>query len=116
VPSQLSSSPVSSALRKCRSARREHLCGDTLATGPVTTGHEGPPFVISVSPDHRYFLDQYAQPILIKGDSPWAMMTDVSPGQAERWFSTRERQGFNAAIISLLGNPDNGGPHEDGST
>jgi hypothetical protein len=36
---------------------------------------EGPPFVTSVSPSGRYFLDQYGTPILLKGDSPWALMT-----------------------------------------
>src|SRR3954453_15166743 len=77
-------------------------------------GVGGPPFVTSVSPDHRYFLDQYGEPILLKGDAPWSLMTDVSSAQAELYFSTREEQGFNAAIISLLGNPVNGGPHEDG--
>jgi len=33
---------------------------------------EGPPFVTSVSPNGRYFLDQYGRPLLLKGDSPWA--------------------------------------------
>lgn len=99
-----------------------HITGanaQSEAPWPIATSRpdpEGPPFITSVSPDHRYFLDQYGKPILIKGDSPWSMMTDLSPAQAEFWFSTRERQKFNASIVSLLGSPDNGGPNEDGST
>ena len=83
---------------------------------PPRAGPAGPPFVTSVSPNGRHFLDQYGQPILLKGDAPWSLLTDLSPAQAELYFSTREQQGFNAAIISLLGNPANGGPSEDGST
>ena len=77
---------------------------------------EGPPFVTSVSPDGRHLLDQYGAPILIRGDAPWSLMVDLSPEQAELYFSTRQRQGFNTAIVSLLGAPANGGPHDDGST
>ena len=77
---------------------------------------DGPPFVSSVDPGGRFFLDQYGAPILLRGDSPWSMMTKLSPDQAEFWFATRERQGFNAAIVSLLGSLGNGGPSEDGRT
>ncbi len=76
----------------------------------------GRPFVTSVGPSRRYFLDQYGKPILIKGDSPWALMTKLSPSQADLWFTDREQQGFNAAIISLIGATANGGPNADGST
>ncbi len=64
---------------------------------------EGPPFVTSVSPNGRYFLDQYGRPLLLHGDSPWALMTLLSPQQAQLWFADRQTQGFNAAIISLIG-------------
>ncbi|GAB3317602.1 DUF4038 domain-containing protein [Geodermatophilus aquaeductus] len=76
----------------------------------------GPPFVTSVSPDRRYFLDQYGQPILVRGDAPWSFMTDVSPAQAELYLSTRAEQGYNAVVVSLLGSTGNGGPRDDGST
>jgi hypothetical protein len=76
----------------------------------------GHPYVTSVSPSGRYFLDQYGKPILVKGDSPWALMTRVSPTEAKFWFTDREKRGFNAAIISLVGAIGNGGPSSDGST
>ena len=53
---------------------------------------EGPPFVTSVSANGRYFLDQYGRPLLLKGDSPWALMTRLSPEQARLWFADRRRQ------------------------
>jgi hypothetical protein len=76
----------------------------------------GPPFATSVSPDGRYFLDQYGRPLLLHGDSPWALMTRLSPRQARLWFADRRRQGFNAAIISLIGATANGAPSDDGAT
>jgi hypothetical protein len=77
---------------------------------------EGPPFVTSVSHDGRWFRDQYGRPILVKGDSPWALMTRLSPRQARLWFADRRRQGFNAAIVSLIGATMNGAPSDDGAT
>jgi hypothetical protein len=84
-------------------------------TTPRAGGH-GLPFISSVAPGGRYFLDQYGKPILVKGDAPWALLTKVSPDQARSWFETRRSQGFNAAIVSLIGATANGGPQEDGST
>src|SRR6478752_896562 len=44
------------------------------APAPSTQAtHEGSPFVTSVSPNGRYFLDQYGKPLLVHGDSPWAL-------------------------------------------
>jgi len=77
---------------------------------------EGPPYVASVSPSGRYFLDQYGKPLLLHGDSPWALMTKLSPEQARLWFADRQNQGFNAAIISLIGASENGAPSDDGAT
>ncbi len=73
-------------------------------------------FVTTVSADGRYFLDQAGRPLLVRGDSPWSLLTDLSPSQAELWFDNREKNGFNAAIVSLVGSSGNGGPHDDGST
>ena len=55
----------------------------SMALVPPRAGPGGPPFITSVSADRRYFLDQYGAPILLKGDAPWSLMTDLSPGQAE---------------------------------
>src|SRR5215216_3347146 len=83
---------------------------------PREAAPEEPPFVTSVSPDGRYFLDQHGRPLLLHGDSPWALMTRLSPRQARRWFADRQRQGFNAAIVSLIGATANGAPSDDGAT
>jgi len=76
----------------------------------------GPPFATAVSGDGRYLVDQYGKPLLVHGDSPWALITKVSPAQAEQWFADRQRNGYNAAIVSLIGATANGGPSDDGGT
>ena len=76
----------------------------------------GPPFVTAVSADRRHLVDQYGKPLLVRGDLPWAMMTRISPEQAATWFANRQRIGYNAAIVSLIGAVDNGGPSNDGRT
>jgi hypothetical protein len=73
-------------------------------------------FVTSVDAGGRFFRDQRGDPILIRGDSPWAGLTRWSPDQARLWFDDRERTGFNAAIISLIGAVANGAPSDDGAT
>ena len=75
-----------------------------------------PPFVTGVSGDGRYFVDQYGRPLLVRGDSPWSLLLDATADQVETYASTRAGQGFNAAIVSLLGATSNGGPSDDGST
>ncbi len=73
-------------------------------------------YVTTVSPNGRYFLDQNGAPILIKGDSPWAPISDLSAAQVEQWAADRQSYGFNAAIVSLIGAPQNGGQFKNGAT
>ena len=81
---------------------------------PSETG--GLPFVTGIASDGRHFVDQYGRPILVRGDSPWALMTRLSPEDAQAWFDDRRRHGVNAAIMSLIGAAANGAPHDDGTT
>lgn len=76
----------------------------------------GARYVTGVAANGRSFMDQTGAPILIKGDSPWAMFSDLSPAQVELWAADRESHGFNAAIVSLVGSPANGGPAKSGAT
>lgn len=91
------------------------------APWPTPTQHPSarmgePRFVAQVSPDGRHFIDQYGQPLLVHGDAPWSLMTDLSPTQAGQYFRNRHDHGFNAAIVSLVGAEANGGPSDDGAT
>ncbi len=85
----------------------------TDLSGPTATEAR---YVTAVSTGGRFFVDQHGEPILVRGDSPWSLMVDVSPEDAERYFATRAAQGFNAALVSLIGSGGNGGPSDDGAT
>lgn len=77
---------------------------------------QGFSYVTSVHGSGRYFLDQFGDPILVKGDSPWSAMVDLSSSQWSTWCISRKNYGFNAAIISLIGTVTNGGPSDSGAT
>lgn len=88
------------------------------------------PFITSVSANNRYLLDQYGDPILVKGDTIWSM--PVSAGSVGYptftagtrtwqedmdWYaSNRQAQGYNMVVISLLGSTQNRGPSDTGAT
>jgi hypothetical protein len=74
------------------------------------------PFVTDVAPNGRYFIDQYGAPLLIRGDSPWAMLFDLSPDQVDRYLVARTKLGVNAVLVSLIGARANGGPSDSGTT
>jgi len=73
-------------------------------------------FITRVSRNGRFFLDQLGAPILVKGDSPWAILVDASRARMDSYVATRRSQGFNTVLVSLLGNTANGGPANNGRT
>src|SRR6516162_10671114 len=72
-------------------------------------------YPLKVSANGRYLVDQKAAPFLITGDSPQALMVNLSEKDAEFFFANREYRGFNAVWINLLCRKGTGG-RADGST
>lgn len=70
---------------------------------------------VGVSEKDRYFIDQAGNPFLVRGDSPWAMLSKLSLVQMEAYWNDRQQQGFNAAIMLFLGSREGTGSW-DGST
>ena len=48
-----------------------------------------------------HLVDQSGDPILLKGCSPWLMMTYLSESEMEDFFALRQSHGFNTAIVTL---------------
>jgi hypothetical protein len=95
----------------------DRVVASAVPSPPATSAPAGEHrYLTRVSDDGRYFLDQTGDPYLVRGDSPWSLLTDVAPEDAERYFENREATGFNAAIVSLVGAVANGAPSDDGST
>ena len=76
---------------------------------PVETAHpaavvatRGPTFPLRVGPTRRYLVDRDGRPFLIVGDSPQALIGELSESQADQFFANREAAGFNSVWINLL--------------
>jgi hypothetical protein len=70
----------------------------------------GPPkFPLKASANGRYLTDQNGAPFLVAGDAPQALMAKLTTSEMANYFTTRSRQGFNAAWVNLLCNAYTGG-------
>ena len=70
---------------------------------------------LRVGPTGRYLVDQNGAPFLITGESPQALIGDLTESDAQLFFAKRRAQGFNTVWINLLCNDLHGVP-ADGST
>ena len=74
-----------------------------------------PAYPLKVGPTERYLVDRNGRPFLIVGDSPQALIANLSETQADRFFANRQAAGFNSVWINLLCNDYTGG-RPDGTT
>src|SRR5579871_2306719 len=74
-----------------------------------------PAYPLQKSANGRYLVDQNGVPFLITGDSPQALMVNISESDAANYFADRAAFGFNTVWINLLCNTYTGG-QADGST
>ena len=56
-----------------------------------------PAYPLKVSANNRYLVDQNDVPYLIVGDSPQALVAQLSEADADSYFANRRSHGFNAA-------------------
>src|SRR5204863_500920 len=59
---------------------------------------------VQASTNRRYLLDQNNVPFLMVGDSPQAIIGNVSEADAEFYFANRQARGFNSVWVNLLCN------------
>jgi hypothetical protein len=78
-------------------------------------GRHAPRFPLKKAERGRYLVDQNGVPFLIAGESPQALMVNLTENDAELFFKNRVAHGFNAVWINLLCRPGTGG-RPDGST
>ena len=79
-------------------------------TGPAALQHESSTaaaqrafvFPLKVARNRRYLVDQRGKPFLIVGDSPQALIGDLSPKDAATYLADREKAGYNAIWVNLL--------------
>jgi hypothetical protein len=83
--------------------------------GEAAAGPPAPAYPLKKAEGGRYLVDRNGTPFLIAGESPQALMVNLSEEDAERFFANRQAHGFNAAWINLLCRTNTGG-RADGST
>ena len=74
-----------------------------------------PGLLLGVSPSGRYLVDQHGAPFLIQGDSPQALIVNLSEAEADAFFADRQAAGFDLVWVNLLCATYTGG-RADGST
>ncbi len=74
----------------------------TPAAEPTPTPRGPGP--LRVDPIGRHLLDRDGKPFLITGDSPQALIGDLTESDAKLFLSTRKAQGFNLLWVNLLCN------------
>jgi len=83
---------------------------NAAGTAPPSTAYP-----LKVSASGRHLVDQNDRPFLITGDSPQALMVNLSEAEADAFFADRQAAGFNVVWINLLCATYTGG-RADGST
>jgi hypothetical protein len=68
-----------------------------------------PVFPLKIGPTGRYLVDRDGRPFLIVGDSPQALIVNLSENQAEQYFANRQAAGFNSVWVNLLCDTYTGG-------
>jgi len=85
------------------------------STPTVIRSTESPAYPLKASANNRYLVDQNDVPFLMVGDSPQALIGNLSLMEATLFIENRRRYGINALWINLLCN-DGTGCNADGTT
>ncbi len=68
----------------------------------VRAAGAAPAYPVKVGPTGRYLVDQQGVPFLMAGESPQAMIGNLSEADAELFFVNRQAHGFNTVLVDLL--------------
>src|SRR5713101_5189123 len=75
------------------------VLGSLLVAGAISAA---PAYPVKKGPTGRYLVDHNGVPFLIAGESPQAMIGNLSEAEAELFFANRKSHGFNTVWINLL--------------
>jgi Protein of unknown function (DUF4038) len=59
-------------------------------------------YPVKIGPTGRYLVDQHGDPFLMIGESPQAMIGNLSEADADLFLANRQSHGFNTVWINLL--------------
>jgi Protein of unknown function (DUF4038)/Putative collagen-binding domain of a collagenase len=89
----------------------------TAIPTPTPTPVAGPVYPLKAAPGKRYLIDQANVPVMIVGDSPQALITNLTETQAAQYFANRQSHGVNAAwldifCVAYIGGKPNGSTYD----
>jgi hypothetical protein len=64
----------------------------------------GVAFPITTAPGKRYLVDQNGAAFLVKGDSPWQLITTLPSSELPTYVADRQLKGFNSLLVQLIDN------------
>jgi hypothetical protein len=89
---------------------RLFIAGLTLAAINPAFGVE---FPLRVGATNRYVVDRSGEPFLIRGDSPWSLITALNLAEVEQYLNAREARGFNTILVNLIEHKFNGSANQN---
>jgi Protein of unknown function (DUF4038)/Putative collagen-binding domain of a collagenase len=58
-------------------------------------------YPLRIAPGGRHLVDRRGQPFLIKGETAWLALVNLTEGEQERYFADRAAKGFNLVEVML---------------
>jgi Protein of unknown function (DUF4038)/Putative collagen-binding domain of a collagenase len=99
-PTPVSSDPWVEQLLAFKPASQTPLPTPTPTPSPTPTSTQIYP--LKASPSGRYLVDQNNSPFLLVGDSPQALIVNLTISQAQTFFANRKAYGFNSMMIDAI--------------
>ena len=59
-------------------------------------------YPLRVAPGGRHLIDQRGRPFLIKGETAWLALVNLTPEEQERYLADRSAKGFNLVEVMLI--------------
>jgi hypothetical protein len=83
--------------------------GSSAGSGGAGSGASGPggstpgvTFPLTISSDNEVLVDQAGQPFLIRGDTAWSLIAELSKTEALAYLDDRAARGFNCILTNLI--------------
>jgi hypothetical protein len=75
-----------------------------------------PVFPLRIAARSTFLEDQAGVSFLIRGDSPWSLMTAITDEEVAVYLDDRKKKGFNSVLVNLIEHYFNGPANRDGET
>jgi hypothetical protein len=65
-------------------------------------GHEPARFPLTISANKRHLVDADGTPFLMRGDTAWSLVAELSKADATLYLDDRAARGFNTLLVNLI--------------